>query len=64
MYYKTTETKMETKPKKAEKPRSTRYTDEQLEFFANLEKVGRNVSHFIREAVAEKMAKEQPKTAN
>lgn len=46
------------------KPRSTRYTDEQLKFFAELEKMGRNVSFFIREAVAEKMAKEQPQAAN
>lgn len=48
----------------SEKPRSTRYTKEQIEFFLDLERVGRNVSHFIREAVAEKMAKEQPKTAS
>lgn len=55
---------MERQTEISEKPRSTRYTKEQIEFFLDLEKVGRNVSHFIREAVAEKMAKEQPKTAN
>lgn len=54
---------MNNRTKKAEKPRSTRYTDEQLEFFANLEKVGGNVSHFIREAVKEKIEKETAKTA-
>lgn len=50
---------IENKKRKAEKPRSTRYTDEQLEFFSNLEKVGRNVSHWIREAVDEKKAREK-----
>lgn len=54
---------MENKTKKSEKPRSTRYTDEQLQFFLDLERVGRNVSHWIREAVDEKKAREQPNQA-
>lgn len=46
------------------KPRSTRYTKDTMEHFAELEKQGINVSYYIRQAVDEKKAREKQKSSN
>lgn len=57
---------MKTKTVKSIKPRSTRYTQEQEQFFENLERMGVNVSHWLRAVVDQHIPKttEQAKAAN
>jgi len=57
---------MKDKTVKSIKPRSTRYTQEQEQFFESLERMGINVSHWLRAVVDKNMPTpaEQAKTAN